>query len=164
MNRGHIMSMQRIFNNTLHLSFPDGFHVMDNDERQKLNKLVEGPGECLADPENHIIISIGWKELGLFPSLLVSAKDAADNSQKAISKAMEPYGYRFRETFAEDIGGKSAPGFSYEYEAQGIAMHGETCVVKHNKVLYYLHIYMRRELKEEGTKIWKDILATAKWG
>ena len=158
------MSMQRIFNNTLHLSFPDSFHVMDYDERQKLNKLVDGPGECLADPENHIIISIGWKELGLFPALLVSSKDAADNSQKAISQAMQPYGYRFRETFAEDIDGEKAPGFSYEYEAQGIAMHGETCVVKHNKVLYYLHIYMRRELKEESTKIWKDILATAKWG
>ena len=42
-------------------------------------------------------------------------------------------------------------------------MHGETCAIKHNKVLYYLHIYMRRELKEECTKIWKDILATAKW-
>jgi len=157
------MSMQRIFNNTLHLSFPDGFHVMDNGERQKLNMLADGPGECLTAQEEHIIISIGWKELGLFPALLVSAKDAADNSQKAISKAMEPYGFQFRETFAEDIGGEKAPGFSYEYEAQGISMHGETCVIKHNKVLYYLHIYMRRELKEESTKIWKDILATAKW-
>ena len=158
------MDIQRTFNSTLHLSFPDGFHVMDNDERQKLKMLVDGPGECLTDPDRHIIISIGWKELSLFPSLLVSSKDAADNSQKAISQAMQPYGYRFRETFAEDIGGKSAPGFSYEYEAQGISMHGETCVIKHNKVLYYLHIYMRRELKGESTKIWKDILATAKWG
>ena len=158
------MGIQRTFNYTLHMSFPDSFHVMDYDERQKLNKLVEGPGECLADPENHIIISIGWKELGLFPSLLVSAKDAADNSQKTISQAMQPYGFQFRETFAEEIGGEKAPGFSYEYEAQCIAMHGETCVVKHNKVLYYLHIYMRKEFKGESTKIWKDILATAKWG
>jgi hypothetical protein len=157
------MGIQRHFNNTLSLSFPDDFHVMNNDERKKLKMLADGPGECLTAPEKHIVISIGWKELGLFPSLLVSAKDAADNSQKAISKAMQPYGYRFRETFAEDIGGKSAPGFSYEYEAQCIAMHGETCVVKHNKVLYYLHIYMRREFKGESTKIWKDILATAKW-
>ena len=158
------MGIQRTFNYTLHMSFPDSFHVMDYDERQKLNKLADDPGECLTAPEKHIVISIGWKELSLFPSLLVSVKDAADNSQKAISKAMQPYGYRFRETFAEDIGGKSAPGFSYEYEAQCIAMHGETCVVKHNKVLYYLHIYMRREFKGESTKIWKDILATAKWG
>ena len=146
------MGIQRHFNNTLSLTFPDGFHVMNNDERKKLKMLADGPGECLTDPNRHIIISIGWKE------------DAADNSQKTISQAMQPYGYRFRETFAEDIGGESAPGFSYEYEAQGIAMHGETCVIKHNKVLYYLHIYMRRELKEESTKIWKDILATAKWG
>ncbi|MBR3154478.1 MAG: hypothetical protein IKF10_05695, partial [Lachnospiraceae bacterium] len=72
------MSIQRTFNSTLHLSFPDGFHVMDNDERQKLNMLADGPGECLTDPDRHIIISIGWKELGLFPALLVSVKDAAD--------------------------------------------------------------------------------------
>ena len=78
------MGIQRHFNNTLSLTFPDGFHVMNNDERKKLKMLADGPGECLTDPDRHIIISIGWKELGLFPALLVSVKDAADNSQKAI--------------------------------------------------------------------------------
>jgi hypothetical protein len=157
------MSNTYTLNNSLSLSIPDSFRKLDEAERKKMNMLADGPGMCFSDPDRHIIISIGWKELGLLPSLLVSARDAADNSQKAISQAMQPYGYRFHETFAEDIGGESAPGFSYEYEAQGISMHGETCVIKHNKVLYYLHIYMRRELKEESTKIWKDILATAKW-
>ena len=79
------MGIQRHFNNTLSLTFPDGFHVMNNDKRKKLKMLADGPGECLTDPDRHIIISIGWKELGLFPALLVSVKDAADNSQKAIS-------------------------------------------------------------------------------
>ena len=157
------MSKTYTFNNSLSLNIPESFRKLDVAERQKLNMLADGPGVCLTAQEEHIIISIGWKELGLFPALLVSAKDAADNSQKTISQAMQPYGFQFRETFAEEIGGEKAPGFSYEYEAQGIAMHGETCVVKHNKVLYYLHIYMRRELKGESTKIWKEILATAKW-
>ena len=157
------MSNTYTFNNSLSLSIPDSFRKLDEAERKKMNMLADGPGMCFSDPDRHIIISIGWKELGLLPSLLVSARDAADNSQKAISQAMQPYGYRFHETFAEDIGGKSAPGFSYEYEAQGISMHGETCVIKHNKVLYYLHIYMRRDLKEDSTKLWKNILATAKW-
>lgn len=157
------MSNTYTFNNSLSLSIPDSFRKLDEAERKKMKMLADGPGMCFSDPDRHIIISIGWKELGLLPSLLVSARDAADNSQKAISQAMQPYGYRFHETFAEDIGGKSAPGFSYEYEAQGISMHGETCVIKHNKVLYYLHIYMRRDLKEDSTKLWKNILATAKW-
>ena len=86
------MGMQRQYNNSLHLSFPDGFHVMDYDERKNLKMIEEGPGECLTNPEKHIIISIGWKELSFLPSLLVSARDASDNAQKAIQSAMQPYG------------------------------------------------------------------------
>lgn len=157
------MSKTYTFNNSLSLSIPDSFRKLDEAERKKMNMLADGPGMCFSDTDRHIMISIGWKELGLLPSLLVSARDAADNAFKAVSQAMQPYGFRSRETFSEDIGGKSASGFSYEYEAQDIDMYGETCAVKHNKVLYYLHIYMRRELKGESTKIWKDILATAKW-
>lgn len=157
------MGMQRQYNNSLHLSFPDGFHVMDYDERKNLKMIEEGPGECLTNPEKHIIISIGWKELSFLPSLLVSARDASDNAQKAIQSAMQPYGFQFRETFTENIGGENASGISYEYEAQNILMHGETYVIKRKKVLYYLHLYFRRDSKEESTKIWKEILSSAKW-
>ena len=51
---GFIMGMQRQYNNSLHLSFPDGFHVMDYDERKNLKMIEEGPGECLTNPEKHI--------------------------------------------------------------------------------------------------------------
>ena len=39
------MGTQRKFNDSLLLSFPDGFRVMDEDELKKLNILGEGPGE-----------------------------------------------------------------------------------------------------------------------
>lgn len=157
------MNIERQFNNRLHLSFPDSFHVLDQEERKNLNVIAEGPGECLKDPESHIFISIGWKELNPILSLLVSAKDADGNSLKAIRSAMQPYGFEFCEKITRDIAGEKAYGFNYDYEAQGIRMRGETCVVKHKKVLYYLHLYIRRELKDESMKVWKEILASARW-
>ena len=61
------------------------------------------------------------------------------------------------------VGGETAEGFSYDYEAQGIRMSAESCVVKHGKVFYYLHIYTREEYKDENLKLWSELLSTAKW-
>ena len=45
------------FNNKLTLSFPDTFHVMSGEDREALTFLAEGPGDCLSDPDRHMIIS-----------------------------------------------------------------------------------------------------------
>ena len=73
------MSNTYTFNNSISLSIRDSFRKLDEAERKKMHLLADGPGMCFSDPARHIMISIGWKELGLFPALLVSAKDAADN-------------------------------------------------------------------------------------
>ena len=133
-------------NQQLTISFPEGFRVMDEAERSKLNVLGKGPGECITDPERHVVMSFGWKAVGL-AALLLSAKDAAGKAESDICKAMSGYGYHLGGFLSREVGGEKAEGFAFDYEAQGIRMYAESFVVKYKKVLYFLHFYTRRELK-----------------
>ena len=42
-------------NNDLKLSYPDGFHVMTEEELKKYKYFEGAPGFCIEDPERHII-------------------------------------------------------------------------------------------------------------
>ena len=150
-------------NNEMTLTFPDSFRVMDASEREKLNFIEEGQGECLQDKEHHILISIGWKPLGAFISFLIGTKDAAKNMKLAIRNAMQQYGFTDNGSRQISLVQETAEGFCYEYEAQSIPMYGESYVVKHSKTFYYLNCYGRQESKEECKEIWYDILASVRW-
>lgn len=157
------MSTSVTFNNALTIAYPEGFHVMDASERKEMNILGDGPGEFLTDPDRHIIVSVGWKPLPLAASMLLGAKDGAKNTKAAISKAMEPYGFRANENLKKTLGGVTAEGFSYVYTAQEIPMYGEAYVAKHKRVFYYLYLYARSELKDMSLQVWDEILASASW-
>ena len=64
-----------LLNNSLKLPCPEGFHVMDDEERSELNIMGNGPGVCLSNPERHIIVSIGWQQVGGLTSLLLKSGD-----------------------------------------------------------------------------------------
>lgn len=149
-------------NNTLQVFYPDGFHVMDEAERSKL-KSLGGPVECLSDPERHILISTGWKSVGRLVGMLFGAKDAAKSAEAQVRKAMKGNGYRSNGFFTKEVGGEEARGYCYEYEAEGMVMYGETCVVKRGKELYFLHFYTRTAVKEENLEMWNEMLAAAAW-
>ena len=150
-------------NNALILSYPDGFHVMDEREREKLIIMGNGPWQGLSDPERHIIITVGWKALGGLSAMLVSAKDAVKSMEAKIEKPMRAFGYRPCGNLSKDVDGERAEGFCYEYEAQGVGMYAESYVLKRDKVFYYLHFYARTELKAGSLDIWNDILTSARW-
>ena len=70
-------------NNEYRLAYPESFHVMDESERAQLRFLTEGDGDCISDPENHILISTGWKQAGKAVLFLLSPDDLARQMQKA---------------------------------------------------------------------------------
>ena len=150
-------------NNTLRVFYPDGFHVLDENERSKFKSLGGGPVECLSDPERHILISTGWKSLGMLTGMLFGAKDAAESAEAQVRKAMKANGYRSNGFLTEEIGGEESSGYCYEYEAEGMVMYGETCVVKRGKELYFLHFYTRVAMKDENLEMWNGMLASAAW-
>lgn len=158
------MMNQVILGDKLTLSYPDGFHVMDSAEKSSMQFFGGSTGECLSDPERHILIYIGWKPIGSMSSLLINAKDASKKMEASIRKPLQNYGYHLDGFAAKDVRGEQAEGFRYEYGSQGIDMYGESYAIKHERKLYYLNFYARRELLEESLDVWSMILSSAKWG
>ncbi len=152
-----------LLNNELNLSYPEGFHVLDDEERNRLTFFEDGPGVCLSDPERHIMMSVGWKQAGGFAAMVLNSKDVAKNMEAKIRKPMKQFGYRLEGFVSREVGGKQANGFRYEYEAQGIGMFAESLAVKMNKTIYYIHFYARTALKAESLPIMEDILGSILW-
>ena len=150
-------------NHELRFSCPDGFHVMEAEERSRLNFFGDGECECLSDPDRHMIISIGWECLRGLATALNGAANAAKTMEKKICKPMQQYGYRLEKRKDAVLDGEAAKGFCYEYEAQGISMVGESFACRRNKTMYYLHVYYRKALQEESASVWEEILASMRW-
>ena len=157
------MSYTLTLNDQLTLSWPSGFHVMNEEERGKLSFYGDGPCEAIADLDRHIVVSIGWKPLGRFFGMLLGTKDIARDMEKKLSQPMRSYGWRAGSVLTKAVDGEKAEGYSYEYEAQGIGMYGESYALKHGKTVYYLHFYARKAQKDESLEALDTILASAKW-
>lgn len=149
--------LEALINETYMIEYPEGFHLMDDAEKAGYNVLVDGPFVGLSDPGRHIIVTIGWRKAGL-ASLLVSPSEAAASGEAKVRKAMVQYGYTSEGFIDRKIGGCDACGYAYNYTANGIAMHGETYVMKSDKTFYYFNIYARQELLNESLPVIGEML------
>ena len=148
--------------NKLKYSYPEGFAMVPEMERSQMQFVGEPPAICLKDKDRHMILTAGAKKPGLFGGM-ISVKSAAEEMEKRIRKPMEPYGYHLEDFKGRMICGENASGFRYRYTAQDIGMYGESYVVRHEKVLYYLHVYLREEFAEESWPVWERILDAVEW-
>ena len=147
---------------SLTLTFPDGFRKPEGSELAQLNALQADPGALIRNDDLHIIASLGCKR-GNFLLALLNNKDLLKNTESKVAASMRSFGYRKTETGEYQLGGKKALFFRYAYEAKETPMVGECVVLKEGKTVYYLHFYVREACREEGLRLWKDILARAVW-
>ncbi len=155
--------MEKItLNDTLELTFPDGFRKLTEAEMKQQAITQSGPGVCLKDEDRHIVVSLGWRRTGLLDALL-NGKDLTKSAQGRIANVMRPYGYQLTGYLNRQAGGESISGFGYTYTAQNIAMEGECCAVKKDKTVYYLHFYARKAFRDEAFRLWEEILKNARW-
>ena len=153
--------MEKIcLNNSLHIVFPDGFIRLSKEELDQMRTLQSSPGECLRNPEKHIIVSLSFRSAGLL-SQLAGSDSMIKNSQNTITRAMRSYGYQLIGYSDRQTGGKPAKCFRYAYTAQNTEMLGECCAIKEGKTFYYLHFYVRKACSEEGFRLWDSILENA---
>ena len=150
-------------NGKMSVSYPDGFHEMSEAERGQLNFIEEGKGVCLSDPRRHMIVTTGFKRIGMLQKLLLGGKDLAKNMEAQIRKPMARYGYRLKGYSEKQLDGKAANGIMYTYTAQGVDMYAESYVVKSGDTLYYLHLYTRMALWAENQSVWDQILDSVAW-
>ena len=150
-------------NQVLDLSYPEGFHILDEAERSKLQFIADGPGEVLSDPDRHITMSFGWNTLNGFTALLIGTHDVAMKMKTAIASSSAPYGYKEEQDLKRPLGGQTAEGIRFTYTAQDVPMTGESYVVKYKKTLYYFHYYTRTALWETNKPVWDSILDSVSW-
>ena len=154
--------MEEKIGGELTVTFPEGFRRMTDGEMKRLNRLEEGPGIFMTDPERHIIVTVGWKRIAFFASLLLSAKDIAKNAGGQIARAMKPNGCRGPEYTERTVAGARAHGFRYAYTAENVGMEAETCVLKRGRVVLYFNFYAREALEKESLPVWEAILASVR--
>ncbi len=153
-----------LLNQELSIKFPDSFHQMTEEELSKLAFMEKGAGICMSDPSAHIIITVGWKNIGKFAGFVLNTNDIAKNMKKEIETALASFSYRFEMNEEIKVGGVPARGISYQYQPkEGIVMAGESVVVKRKSILYYFHFYTRTELSESNQDTWLKILSSASW-
>ena len=148
---------------TLTLSVPDNFREMNESEKKSLRYVGSGPAAVLKSEEDHMIVNLGYKSPGRLMSSLFSEETLAKGAEKGIRKASGAYGYRLLGFGECRVGGKTGTSFRYTYQAQGIDMAAECCVVKVNGTFFYLYVYYRAEREEESCRIWKEILERVRW-
>ena len=150
-------------NNTLELSYPEGFHVLTPEERSELNFIKEGNGDLIRDEEKHVLISAAWTNINVMARRLLNSKDVARSSEKVVAKAMSNDNYRLLGFRTLSIGGKDAQGYCYNYDKEDLTMYGESFCLKIKDALYYFHFYVRDNLKEENLPMWDEMLNGVKW-
>ena len=149
-------------NAELYINFPDGFAKLDEEVMRRMGVSPKDPVEMVSDPERHMLISIGWRPLNL-AARLNGVKDLMKVVESEVSKDMQPYAYHFDDCSALELDGEMAESFNYDYTTDDIEMHGETVVIKRNKLMYNIHLYARKELLDSSLETWQEILDSIKW-
>ena len=68
------------------LPVPDGFHVVEETDKQKLNVMGGGDWMGLSDPDRHLLMTLGWKKIGKLPSKLLNTQGLAKAMEKVIGE------------------------------------------------------------------------------
>ena len=155
--------MELILNDELQLQYPDGFHILSDEERSKLNILEDGEWVGLSEPDLHILVTLACKKINGFASMMLNEQDLVRKMEKQVSKFMRPFAFRKREDKRCLIGGRKACGFGYEYTSQGIDMYAESYLIKKKNTIYYFHFYSRKTLEKDCLPVWMDMLERMTW-
>ncbi len=151
-------------NGEMFVPVPDGFHVMDDDEKNALSKGQVGPAWAMTDPERHIIVSISWKDVSKLAAVLLNARDLAKNMRKKYGAAAESAGYVFGDIRGFNIGGEKASGYPFTYAVDGITMCGDSAVIKKGETFYFFHTYYCEAMKEEDEPVLEEIYESISFG
>ena len=146
--RGKGIMKSMLISGVMTLHYPDSFHEMSRQELADAQFLNDEKGMCISDPDSHILISVGYQQINGFSALMLSGKDIAVKDEKIIGRRIRDLGYQREGFLRRKASGKTAEGFGYTYDKNGIRMYGEYLIIKNGRTLCYLYLYTRNELKE----------------
>lgn len=148
----------------LHVSYPDGFHVMGEEELHQAFADNNPNRWGIWDTDRHIIVAILWHESNALLSRLADTKGLAKRVQKHTAKTYAHYGYKAGELTRGETCGSEAWGFDYRFDMDGVGQVGRTEVFKHVEdgtcLCYTLYCYAREKQAQDGKEAFEAILAS----
>ena len=94
---------------------------------------------------------------------MLSERDVARQTEKIIAQAIRESGFEFIDFVSEEISGREAEGFLYEYKADDIDMAGKTLCLKKAKAFYFIYCYYRKALEKESLETIRQVFDTISW-
>ena len=149
-----------LLNDKLSASYPKGFRVMDEDERQKVFPAANANLWAIWDKRHHVIISVQWHEANALLSKLVDTKSLTKRVQVQARKAYKDMGYEDSELYRTTVCGETAWGVDFAYQMQGVDQVAKALVFKHDACTYTLYCYGRKSNAATATRLFDDFLAS----
>lgn len=145
-----------MINEELSLRYPEGFHVMDEEETQRFFTTTENR-KSIYDDNRHILISVAWTKPGVL-NYLTDAKTILHQAESGMKKGLQDY--RRVDSCQSRIDGKQARGVCYEFTAHGsdIDQCGELAVFRAGNKFYALTFVARKDGIEESRAVFREIV------
>jgi hypothetical protein len=149
-----------LLNDRLSVSYPKGFRVMDEAERQKVFPAGNENLWAIWDKRHHVIISVQWHQANALLSKLVDAKSLTKRVQAQARKAYKDMGYEDGELYQTTVCGETAWGIDFAYQMQGVDQVAKALVFKHEACTYTLYCYGRKSNAATAARLFDDFLAS----
>lgn len=144
----------------LHLSYPDGFEVLGEDELRQLYRDDNQDRWGVRDRDRHLIFVVFWHDSNALLGKLAGTKSLARRAERLMSKALKAYAYRCGGFFSTRIGETKAEGFAYDYQVQGVDQAARTIVCRKGACCYTLYWYARKDGDPADAQVFEDLLAS----
>lgn len=159
---------EALLNNELAVSYPDGFHVMDEEDLKRVFLDAAPDRWGIWDRERHVIIALQWHESHpAFLRKIVSAKDLAKRAEAATHKAYKQMGYLGGSLFERNLCGEEAWGYRFESVVQGAPQVGEVDVFlrarERGNCAYTAYFQASRENAAAHYALFEEFLASMRF-
>jgi len=157
------MSRQTI-NDTFTLQVPDHFEILADDDLRKMYRSGDPFGWGALDTENHVIITVLWKQYPALLSWMLDLKSVDKKNEQLTGKAHAEHGYRFLEFFSmESEDHVKAEGYRFAYDKEGVTQVCSSYLVKDGRTIYAFLCIGREENMDADKETFRRIMDTLKY-
>ena len=64
-----------VVNGAMSIPLPEGFHVMDDEERNSISKGQKAPEWVMANEDKHFMFTVSWKEILMVLTVLTDLRE-----------------------------------------------------------------------------------------
>jgi len=155
---------RQTINETFTLQIPDGFEVLTEEDLGKMYRNIgDSFGWGVRDTENHVIITVLWKQYPALLSRMLDLKAIVKKNEQLTGKAHAAHGYRFLEFFSMQAGDEKAEGYRFSYDKEGMTQVCSNYLIKDGRTIYAFMCVGREENMDADKETFRRIMETLEY-